>query len=193
VTRLILFLLFATAAVQLPDSAAPQTPTNASPASPAPTALDPAVVTFATDLGLILVTVKPDKVADYEAAIVALQTALSKSEDDAVRTLASGWRVYKATELDAKASPIYVHMLQPVVPDADYRPSMWLDKLLEGAPADLLAKYRDAFAAPPSKLPLVEFADMAKPPAPPANASPDAPKAPAKPGNGSPEGPSLRR
>jgi hypothetical protein len=36
----------------------------------------------------------------------------------------------------------------------DYRPSLWLDKLLDGAPPDLLSKYRDTFATPPTKLSL---------------------------------------
>ncbi len=56
-----------------------------------------------------------------------------------------------------KSSVIYVHWLDPVVTGVDYRPSLWLDKLLAGAPADLLAKYRDAFAVPPTKLSLTEL------------------------------------
>jgi hypothetical protein len=175
---------------QTPTNTSPESPTNASPASPTtPVAPDPSAVTFATDLGMLLVVVKPDKVADYEAAIVALQSALSKSEDPDVRTLAEGWQVYKTAEVDNKANAIYVHLLNPVVPAADYRPSIWLDKLLEGAPPDLLGKYRDAFASPPTKLPLVKFADMTMPPAAPANASPAEPLPPVKPGNGSPPGP----
>ena len=163
---------------------APQQPAgNTSPATTS-AATDPAAATFSTGQGLLLVAVKPDKVADYEAVIVALQEALAKSEDPDVHALAAGWRVYKAAELDAKSNVIYVHWLQPTVAEADYRPSLWLDKLLSGAPADLLAKYRDAFATPPTKLPLVEFANMSV--APVKNASPGAPTPPAKPTNGSP-------
>lgn len=153
---------------------------NASPASTAAGA-DPASATFSTEQGLLLVAVKPDKVADYEAVIVALQDALARSENEEVRKLAAGWRVYKASDLDAKANAIFVHVLQPVVPGADYRPSLWLDKLLSGASADLLAKYRDAFAAAPTKLPLVKFADMTEVPVKPENSSP------AKPSNQSPD------
>jgi hypothetical protein len=183
------FLLAAAMIAALPLAQTPSPPAgNTSPASPTGTA-DPGAATFSTDRGLLLVAVKPDKVADYEAVIVALQEALSKSEDEEVRTLASGWRVYKSADLDAKANVIFVHFLQPAVAGADYRPSLWLDKLLAGAPGELLAKYRDAFATAPTKLPLTEFANMAVPPAKPANASPDAPAAPAKPTNGSPAAP----
>ena len=83
-----------------------------------------------------------------------MKDALAKADDAETLKLAGAWRIYKATEADAKSSVIYVHFLDPVVPGVDYRPSLWLDKLLSGAPADLLAKYRDAFAVPPTKLSL---------------------------------------
>jgi hypothetical protein len=195
VTRLLLIFIVLHAAAQTPTPGSPpQPPGSTSPSAPKPPGtVDPATATFTTDIGVLLVAVKPDKVADYEAAIVALQEALAKAEDPEIKTLAKGWRVFKATELDAKANALYIHWLQPTVPDVDYRPSLLLDKLLSGAPADLVAKYRDAFAGAPTKLALVEFANMAVAPvAKPTNASPDAPTAPAKPRNGSPLGPTVR-
>jgi hypothetical protein len=134
-----------------------QSPTNQSPTNQSPSSQDPAAVVFATEAGMVLHAVKPGSVADYEAAILQLKEALAKAEDSEVQALARGWRVYKATEPDAKSSVIFVHMLDPAMPGVDYRPSLWLDKLLNGAPADLLAKYRDAFAVPPSKLSLTEL------------------------------------
>ena len=149
---------------------------------------DPAAVMFATGTGMVLHAVRPASVPDYEAAIVALQNAFSKSSDEKVKRVASGWRVWKAAEPDAKANVIYVHTFQPTTPDVDYRPSLWLDDLLGGAPGELLAKYRDSFALPPSKLSLTELVNMAMAPAVPLNVSPAAPAnvMPAKPGNGSP-------
>jgi hypothetical protein len=163
------------------------TAANATPANVSSTGgLDPAAVTFTTDFGLVLHAVKPGSVADYENAIVALQEAMATSPDEDVRKMAAGWRVFKATELDAKANPLYVHWLQPAMPGVDYRPSLWLDKLLEGAPPELLAKYRDAFAVAPSKLALTEFATMSVAPIPkPTNATPTN----ATPTNGTPPRP----
>lgn len=138
---------------------------------------DPAAVTFSTNSGMVLHAVKPASVSDYEAAIVALQDAFAKSNDEDVKRVAAGWRVWKAAETDAKANVIYVHILQPAAANVDYRPSLWLDRLLAGAPAELLAKYRDSFAVAPSKLSLTELASMS---AAPANATPG------KPGNSSP-------
>ena len=41
-----------------------------------PPSIDPAAATFTSDAGLLVVSAKPDKTADYEAAIRALQDAL---------------------------------------------------------------------------------------------------------------------
>lgn len=174
-----------------------QSPANQPPASPgipanqttsgnetassvATQSVDPAAVMFTTGAGMVLHAVKPAGAADYEAVIRALQAAFSQSTDDHVRRVAAGWRVWKATEPDAGGNVTYVHTYLPPLADVDYRPSLWLDQLLAGAPAELLAKYRDSFAAPPSKLSLTELANMSVAPATPANVTP------AKPGNGSP-------
>jgi hypothetical protein len=165
-----------------------QTPTPSNQTAPgddpanslATQTVDPAAVIFTTDVGMVLHAIKPASVADYEAAIVALQGALSTSTDEHVRRVAAGWRVWKAMEPDAQANVIYVHTHLPTSPDVDYRPSLWLDQLLAGAPAELLAKYRDSFAAPPSQLSLTELANMSVAPVAPANVTPE------KPGNVSP-------
>lgn len=130
------------------------------PQPPAPV-VDPATVSFATDVGLLLVAIKPDKTADYEEAVAALQHALSAATDPERRRMAQGWRVYKASEVDAKGNVLYVHALLPVVPGADYRLSRLLEEMVQGLPADALERYRDTFAAPPSMLSLTELANMA--------------------------------
>ena len=148
-----------------------QPPANTTPVKTSAT--DPATVTFTTDRGAVFHAVKPGSVADYEAAITALQEALSKAEDPEVRRMAAGWRVLKSADADAKANVIFIHLLEPAIAGVDYRPSLWLDKLLAGAPAELLTKYRDSFATPPTKLGLLEFAKMSVAPVPkPGNASP---------------------
>ncbi len=143
---------------QAPAGAASGVPPQP-PAAPAPA--DPATASFTTDVGLLLVSVKPDRAPDYEAAIAALQAALSATTDPARRSLAEGWRVYKASEPDARGNVLYVHALLSTVRGADYRPSLLIDALLLDAPADLLAKYKEALAAAPTRLSLTELANMA--------------------------------
>jgi hypothetical protein len=137
---------------------APASP-SAPPQAPAPSP-DPAVATFSTGVGLLLVPVKADKTGDYEAVMQALQGAFAASTDPARRSVAAGWRVFKAAEPDAKGNTLYVHALLPAVPGADYRPSMWLDQLMEEAPTELLAKYKDALAGSPTRLSLSEVVAM---------------------------------
>ena len=139
---------------------APQaTPANQSPAKVEPSA-DPASSQFTAAAGLLLVTIKPTAVADYELAIRTLQGALAKDPDPTRAAAAKGWRVFKAAEPDAKGNTVFVHAVMPTVPGFDYRPSLLLDELVKELPADLLTKYQDAFAAPPSRLNLSELANM---------------------------------
>jgi hypothetical protein len=125
-----------------------------------------------TDTGLLLVAIKPAAVADYEQVLRTLQEALAKDTDATRSSAAKGWRVYKAAEADAKGNTLYIHMMRPAVTGFDYRPSLLLDELIKELAPDLLTKYQDAFAMPPSKLNLTEFANMSVAPLPPAEKKP---------------------
>ena len=176
-----LFLAFLTAAAQAVGPPATTIPVpsrqNASPAAPqAPAPVKPPIVEptpdpasshFLADVGLLLVAVKPLSVADYEQVIRAVQEAMATQTDPVKVAAAKGWRVYKAAETDAKGNQLYVHMMLPTVTGFDYRPSLLLDELVKDVPPELLAKYQDAFAIPPSKLNLHEFANMTLAPLPP--------------------------
>lgn len=108
----------------------------------------------------MLVTIKPAAVADYELTIRTLQEALAKDKDPTRVEAAKGWRVFKAAETDAKGNLVFVHVMLPAVMNFDYRPSLLIDALVKELAADLLTRYQDAFAAPPTKLSLTEFATM---------------------------------
>ena len=140
----------------LAQAVTPQAPVTEKPAPPA----DPASSQFTADAGLLLVTIKPTALADYELVIRTVQEALAKDTDPQRKAAATGWRVFKATEADAKGNPIFIHVMMPAVPKFDYRPSLLIDELVKDLAPDLLTKYQDAFAAPPTKLNLNEFAHM---------------------------------
>ena len=74
---------------------------------------------------------------------------------------------------DSKGNTLYVHLMMPAVTGFDYRPSLLLDELIKDLAPELLSKYQEAFAMPPSKLNLTEFAQM--------SLAPVAPTVPAKP------------
>jgi hypothetical protein len=160
VSLLLAFLLsLGQAAVAPPQNSTPPKPV----VQPSP---DPASTHFLTDSGLVLVTIKATLDVDYELAIRTLQDAMSRSTDATKVAAAKGWRVFKATEGDAKGNHIYVHVMAPAVTGFDYRPSLLLDELVKELAPELLSKYQDSFAVPPTRLNLTEFANMSVAPKP---------------------------
>jgi len=121
---------------------------------------DPASTHFSTDTGILLVAIKQTAIADYEAVVHAMQDALAKDTDATRSAAAKGWHVYKANETDSKGNALYIHLMSPSVTGFDYRMSLLLDALVKDLPPDLLSKYQDAFAAPPTMLNLNEVAKM---------------------------------
>ena len=95
------------------------------PPTPAPTTPAPATTpaqprTFTAPAGLLFNTVRADRVADFEKVMGYLQAALAKSTNEGVRAQARGWRVFKAAEPGPSGTVLYVFVLDPTVPGADY-------------------------------------------------------------------------
>ena len=86
----------------------------------ATTSLLPIIRTFTAPAGMILNAVRPERVADFEKVIGYLQEALASSNDPTVRSQGQGWRVMKASEPGPNGSVLYVFLLDPTVPGADY-------------------------------------------------------------------------
>jgi hypothetical protein len=100
------------AVAQAPQSAAAPTPPPAPGVTPART--------FTAPVGLLFNTIRPDRVADFEKVIAYLQAALEKSADAKDRAQLQGWRVFKAAEPGPGGTVLYVFVIDPTVPDADY-------------------------------------------------------------------------
>jgi len=66
---------------------------------------------FASDAGMILNTIKPDKTADFELVVERVKAALLQSSDGTRKQQSAGWRVYKALEPGANSSVLYVFWL----------------------------------------------------------------------------------
>jgi hypothetical protein len=100
-----------------------QTPA-APPASQTPAAATTATAaqprTFTAPVGLLLNTVRADRVDDFEKAMAYLQAALASSTNERVRAQAAGWRIFKATETVSGGAVLYVYLLDPTVVGADY-------------------------------------------------------------------------
>jgi hypothetical protein len=99
---------------------------QAPPARPTATAPD---YTFDSSVGLLLFYVRPDKVADFEAVTARLAQALDASSDPVRRQQAAAWRMLRSSE-PARDAVVYVFLLDPVVPNADYDPVRILSESL---------------------------------------------------------------
>lgn len=109
-----------------PGTQAPGVPGTQTPAVPGPPA--PAVApvappvgrVFAAPTGMLFNSVRPDRVADFEAVLWYLQQALRNSTDPTVRAQADGWRMFRATEPGPNGTVVFVFLLDPAVAKADY-------------------------------------------------------------------------
>ena len=107
------------------SSALPQQPaqTPAPAASAPPASAPPQPRTFTAPVGLLLNTVRADRVEDFEKAMAYLQAALASSTNERVRAQAAGWRIFRASEAPPGGAVLYVFLLDPAVAGAfDRRP-----------------------------------------------------------------------
>jgi hypothetical protein len=64
--------------------------------------------------------VNADKTADYEQVLAKLKEALTKSEKPETKQQLAGWKVMKSETPQPTGEIVYIHVIHPVVPEADY-------------------------------------------------------------------------
>ncbi len=102
---------------------------------------------FASDAGLVLNFVKPDKTADFEAIMGKLREALQKSDKPERKQQAASWKVMRAVEPGANGSVLYVFVIDPAVKGADYTVSTILAEAFPEDVQALYKQYADAYAS----------------------------------------------
>jgi hypothetical protein len=100
---------------------------------------------FGSPAGLIFNFIKPDKTADFELVMGRLRSALTTSTDPVRKKQAAGWKIYKASE-EHEGSVLYIFVIDPAIPDADYSITRILAEAYPSEVQDLYMKFRDAFA-----------------------------------------------
>ena len=80
----------------------------------------PTKTTFTGEMVVMAFAVNPDKAADYEAVIAQLKEALGKLERPEAKQQLAGWKIMKNSAAQPDGSLLYIHVISPVVPDADY-------------------------------------------------------------------------
>jgi hypothetical protein len=74
---------------------------------------------FPGDGAVFLITVKPDKTADFEMVMGKVKEALAKSEKPERKQQAAGWKVFRANEAPQNGV-IYMLITDPVVKGSEY-------------------------------------------------------------------------
>jgi hypothetical protein len=119
---------------------------QAAPAQPAAAAQASTKRVFASDAGMVLNFIKPDKTADFEAVMGKLKEALQKSDHPERKQQAASWKVFKSPE-PAGANVLYVFIIDPSVKDADYTVSNILAEAFTPAELNVIYKqYADSYA-----------------------------------------------
>jgi hypothetical protein len=113
---------------------------------PATTQAQAQKMTFDGRTALWTVAIKPDKTADFERIMTRLRDGLIKSENQARRQQAAGWRVVKVDKALPDGNVVYVHVIDPVVPGADYSVMQTLYEAFPDERQALYDLYRGAFA-----------------------------------------------
>jgi hypothetical protein len=76
--------------------------------------------TYTGDIVLAAYTINVGKEADYEKVIATLKDALAKSSKPEAKQQLAGWKIVKNSAAQPDGSALYVHVISPVVKDADY-------------------------------------------------------------------------
>ncbi|MGC4086237.1 MAG: hypothetical protein QM736_29960 [Vicinamibacterales bacterium] len=107
----------------------------------------PATRVFASDAGMVLNFIKPDKAADFEMIVQKLKEALAKSDKPERKQQAASWKVFKALEPGGNGTVLYVFQIDPAVSGADYTVSTILNEAFPDEVQTLFQKYADAYAS----------------------------------------------
>ena len=140
--------------------AAPPAQPPAAPAAAAQAA--PTARTFASDGGMVLNFIKPDKTADFEAVIAKLKEALAKSAKPERKQQATSWKVFKSPDPAAGGNVLYVFVIDPSVKGADYTVSNILAEAFPTEVQALYKQYAEAYASGQNFVNLSLVSDLGK-------------------------------
>ena len=121
-------------------------------------------LTFDGDTAVWIVAVKPDKTADFEQLMGKVKEALQKSDKPERKQQAAGWRLVKAPKPAPDGNITYMHLISPVVKDADYGilPILYEANADPTAQRALYDQYRGALASTLGQAPYSTVLDLGK-------------------------------
>jgi hypothetical protein len=114
------------------------------------------VLTLDGDATIVIVLIKPDKTADFEAVVAKYKEAFAKSENPKRKEQLAGLNVFKSpTAMGGNTA--YVFRVDPVIKDEEYDITRIIHEVFPSESTDMFNKYKEAFAGrqviPLNKLP----------------------------------------
>ena len=101
--------------------------------------------TIEGETALLTVAIRPDKAADFERVMSRMRDALLASPDPKRRAQATGWKVMRLGTALPDGNIAYVHVINQVVPGADYAVMQTLYDAFPDERQTLYELYRAAF------------------------------------------------
>jgi hypothetical protein len=101
---------------------------------------------FGSDAGMVLNFIKPDKTGDFEAIVAKLKDALQRSKRPERVQQAKSWKVFRALEPAGNGAVLYLFVIDPVVPGADYTVSTILAEAFPDDVQSLYKQYAESYA-----------------------------------------------
>jgi hypothetical protein len=125
----------------------------------------PPAVTFTTPAGVLFHQIKADRTADFEWVMERLKEALLKSENPQHKQQAAGFKVYKNTDALPTGNIMYLVLISPTVPEADYSMTGLLNLVYKAFPdqqQEIFKRVSGAFGGGTNRLNLQPVSDFSK-------------------------------
>jgi hypothetical protein len=103
------------------------------------------VLTLEGDATVVIVLIKPDKTADFEAVLAKYKEALGKSDKPARKEQLAGLKIYKSpTAMGGNTA--YILSVDPVVKGEEYDITRVINEVFPSEVTDMFNKYKEAYA-----------------------------------------------
>jgi hypothetical protein len=134
-------------AQQPPPAPAPAAPAPAVPGQAGPPKPGGPALSFASDAGLIIFTVRAEGASDFEAYFARVKEALWKGANPQYEQMAKSWILFKVAEGPAAGQILYWALMNPVVKVVDYDPVKILADVFADEALALHPKLKDALVS----------------------------------------------
>jgi hypothetical protein len=97
------------------------------------------------DASVMIVLIKPDKTADFEAVVAKYKEALAKSDKPARKEQLAGLKIFKSpTAMGGNTA--YIFSIDPVVKNEEYDITRVINEVFPSEVTDIFNKYKDSYA-----------------------------------------------